>query len=839
MATIRDRYILEVDTTGGIRSMNAAAAAAGRNGLSGALGGIRGVATLAAGALATIGAASLINNVVETTAAYEDLRDALTTVTGSAENASQAFDFIQDFATETPFQVDELSRAFIGLKNAGIEPTREFLTVLGDAASVTQDAGDSFEALTQVFARGFQGGLGLEELQRLQDRGINVYGILREELGLSRMEISEFGQTAEGAQEILAALQKGLEEDYGGAMAQRMDNLSTSLSNMQIAATNALLEIGENGLAQGVQYAAEAITELLGQSDGLLQMLGQALGDAIITATDLFMSLVQAFQEGGPQIDFLKTAFDAIVEVVSAFFEAIGPIREALEPLANIVFPALGEIIDFVAGVLVTLIEGFADFVTGISEAITSADSFGEAVTGAFSSIYETVVGVVESLVTEVVKLFEGLYNALWGNSIIKDLIDGILQGFTDLGPDLLEVVRNLVNNVIDAFGQIFTSIVDGIGGAIEAGLDRVSQAYQAFKDRFFGDSEDIEDAAETTRSALEQALEGEGLTAQAVAAANEEVANLATSLNDVAPLIEDHAEDLEGIAESYESISESIETLNELMEEYTEAVEDLNDAKDNEVEYAEELVELYGELNPLLETAKTHYSEMVDNLVVINENMASLIPTLEENTTGYENLTDVMDSNISALEDQVDATAELGDELINVQDGVNAYLQGLTTMFEMTNSNISATEQLTASLARMASQAERAQISAQRATQALNAQAEAAQAAVAPQSTQRGTQNALDRVANFFNGFAGGFQTGGYIPSGQFGLVGEAGPELISGPAQITPLDAVGSGANQNITYNINATDARSFRELVARDPGFIHAVAQRGASAIPGGRR
>ena len=97
--------------------------------------------------------------------------------------------------------------------------------------------------------------------------------------------------------------------------------------------------------------------------------------------------------------------------------------------------------------------------------------------------------------------------------------------------------------------------------------------------------------------------------------------------------------------------------------------------------------------------------------------------------------------------------------------------------------------------------------------------------------------------ITDFFSGakdlFAGGFANGGFIPPGQFGLVGERGPELISGPAQITPLDAVGSGANQNISYYIDAVDARSFREMIARDPGFIHAVAQRGGSAIPGGRR
>ncbi len=85
------------------------------------------------------------------------------------------------------------------------------------------------------------------------------------------------------------------------------------------------------------------------------------------------------------------------------------------------------------------------------------------------------------------------------------------------------------------------------------------------------------------------------------------------------------------------------------------------------------------------------------------------------------------------------------------------------------------------------------------------------------------------------FNPFAGFFANGGTIPAGQFGIAGEAGPEIITGPATVTPM----LGAPSYVTYNINAVDALSFRQLVARDPGFIHAVAQQGAKTVPGRRR
>jgi len=47
-----------------------------------------------------------------------------------------------------------------------------------------------------------------------------------------------------------------------------------------------------------------------------------------------------------------------------------------------------------------------------------------------------------------------------------------------------------------------------------------------------------------------------------------------------------------------------------------------------------------------------------------------------------------------------------------------------------------------------------------------------------------------------------------------------------------VTPNGALGT----NVTYNINATDARSFQQMIAQDPSFIYAVTLRGQNMIPG---
>lgn len=97
------------------------------------------------------------------------------------------------------------------------------------------------------------------------------------------------------------------------------------------------------------------------------------------------------------------------------------------------------------------------------------------------------------------------------------------------------------------------------------------------------------------------------------------------------------------------------------------------------------------------------------------------------------------------------------------------------------------------------------------------------------------------DILGSLFSGFKSlmGFANGGIIPTNSPVLVGERGPEIISGAAgrSVTPNEAL--GGSTNITYNINAVDASSFRSLVASDPEFMFAVTEQGRRRLPATRR
>lgn len=89
-----------------------------------------------------------------------------------------------------------------------------------------------------------------------------------------------------------------------------------------------------------------------------------------------------------------------------------------------------------------------------------------------------------------------------------------------------------------------------------------------------------------------------------------------------------------------------------------------------------------------------------------------------------------------------------------------------------------------------------------------------------------------LSTLGSFFAGF---FADGGFIPPGKAGIVGEAGPELVSGPARVTPMAAAGGVVNNYYNYNISALDARSVAQLFSENRRTLLGVTEQARKEMP----
>ena len=133
-----------------------------------------------------------VDKVVGIAAQFEQLRVSLGILYKDTAAGAQAFDRIKTLAANSVFSVDDLTNTFIKLKSSGIEPTDEQLRLFADVSSVAADSVGALQAITDLYARTTAGGLGLEDLNRLADRGIPVFNILARTMGLSRLEVSKF-----------------------------------------------------------------------------------------------------------------------------------------------------------------------------------------------------------------------------------------------------------------------------------------------------------------------------------------------------------------------------------------------------------------------------------------------------------------------------------------------------------------------------------------------------------------------------------------------------------------------------------------------------------------------
>lgn len=196
---------------------------------------------------------------------FEDLRVTLGVLYKDASQGAQAFDQIKKFAGESVFSVENLTESWIKLKSSGLEPTQRQLELFADVSSVAADSLGALRAITDLYARTTAGGLGLEDLNRLADRGIPVFNILAETMGIGRLEIEKYGRTAEGAKAILATLERELERQFGGASQARMNTLGQSINQVGDAFQNLIDRISQAGPGQGLSQSLQDIAKFLNQ----------------------------------------------------------------------------------------------------------------------------------------------------------------------------------------------------------------------------------------------------------------------------------------------------------------------------------------------------------------------------------------------------------------------------------------------------------------------------------------------------------------------------------------------------------------------------------------------
>ena len=260
--------------------------------------------TAAAGA---VGFGALLGKIAQVNTEYQKLNGMLLTATGSTENAAQSMAMLQKFAATTPFSLQEVTNAFVKLKNLGLNPSAEALKSYGNTASAMgKDLNQLIEAVADA---------STNEFERLKEFGIK-----------SKQEGDKVSFTFQGVTTIVEKnaneIQKYLlglgNVQFAGAMERQSRTLGGALSNLGDTAAQMAVKFGEAGFAPALEAGIRALEASAGSVENFAVKLGTLTGNVLGTA-------VQGFTILANNIDTIaRVAGIAATVIASRYAVALG-----------------------------------------------------------------------------------------------------------------------------------------------------------------------------------------------------------------------------------------------------------------------------------------------------------------------------------------------------------------------------------------------------------------------------------------------------------------------------------------------------------------------------------
>ncbi|MFQ2706692.1 tape measure protein [Aeromonas caviae] len=226
----------------------------------------------------------------------ERLSVQLKAVMGSIAGGKEASAWIQDFAKNTPLQLDEVTQVFVRLKAFGIDPMNGAMQGIVDQA---YKLGGGFEevqgislALGQAWAKQKLQG---EEILQMIERGVPVWQLLEQVTGKNTAELQKLSEAGKLGRDTLQALMNEIAAQSSGAAANNMSLLSGLISNAQDNLAKFYRMVAENGALTWLKNQLASLNREFDQmaQDGRLQAWAKRLSDGIVGLGESIKAFIQ------------------------------------------------------------------------------------------------------------------------------------------------------------------------------------------------------------------------------------------------------------------------------------------------------------------------------------------------------------------------------------------------------------------------------------------------------------------------------------------------------------------------------------------------------------------
>lgn len=431
------------------------------------VGRVVGTLAAAAGTAIAGGFALLGGSVIQTSAKFETYLATLETIEGSAEKAEAALDWIAEFARTTPYEVDELTAAFVKLRSYGLDPMDGSMTVLGDTAA---GMGKSIDQVVEAMADA-----STFQFERLRELGI-VASQAGDQVTFSWTENGEaMSRTIKKTStEVTTFLNEVWGKKFGGAMIRQSTTWTGMMSNLGDSWTDFQRKIGDAGFFDTVKNKLADVMELVAQwsEDGTIQRVADTLSGAFSSAADAIGWVVGRIAEHSK---FLMDNFEELKPWIQGVGIALLALAAWAFPVVA-VFVGLGLAVDDVLTYLEggeSVIGSFIEWVKQLPGALMeAATAFGTWITNIDWGQLGTDAGrlLVDAIVLAIVGYVQGTqqiarwmvdafssidWGGVWSGAVATwgayvDLFYGFWEG---VGQRILEILKEAFNIDLVAIG--------------------------------------------------------------------------------------------------------------------------------------------------------------------------------------------------------------------------------------------------------------------------------------------------------------------------------------------------------------------------------------------------
>lgn len=260
---------------------------------------------------------------IDTAAEFEKYQMMLLSLEGSNDKAQASMKWIQDFAATVPLEMNDVTQAFIKLRNFGLDPMDGTMQALIDQNAKLGGSSETLESMIQSLGKAWaKQKLGSEEAMQLIEKGVPVWDLLAKATGRSAEEIQQLAEKGKLGRGAIKILIDEIGKNSAGAAANQAktwNGMLTMLSSMWTRFVNMIMSNGVfDFLKSSLQEILDTVNALAqsGKLEQIAKEIAVNLIDVLKLLWELFKDLVSIGRVVGGMLMFLRDLFGSWKPVI-------------------------------------------------------------------------------------------------------------------------------------------------------------------------------------------------------------------------------------------------------------------------------------------------------------------------------------------------------------------------------------------------------------------------------------------------------------------------------------------------------------------------------------------